>query len=336
MNGQSSIETVNINVDLDKINDALNDINENADIVFILHDFEVWNNSYHQDSQIFPKFVSSIWSDKHVFVFPTEIASTALIRSQFKPIAHQINKIVVGSEFYKKMFTKFDSKVDMPANKVKLISIPTFDTKQVSSDIIKAKANKQGKFIIHAGLLHPKKDYIELLRNMEFVLKKYTKSYFLLSLRQHPRISLPETQEIYNGIFDYVKNNDAFKGKIGIYYNEGDPNAYLQQLRVADLVVFPQDNSMDMYNGALVDCIAAGKAVVAPTTVFTEDLVKKAGILLYKYKDTRTFYDAVSIVLDNKPLREILENQNYELGRTLTYPKIAQQYINQIKRFKFN
>jgi folate-dependent tRNA-U54 methylase TrmFO/GidA len=84
----------------------------------------------------------------------------------------------------------------------------------------------------------------------------------------------------------------------------------------------------------MIDALAMGKAIISPTTVFSEDLVKKTSVLLYN--DIPSFYDACSVIIENKDFRNILELHNYEYGQTLSYPKIAQQYINQIKRFKFN
>ena len=74
----------------------------------------------------------------------------------------------------------------------------------------------------------------------------------------------------------------------------------------------------------------------SPFTIKAEDLIKKAGILLYRYQNEISFYDACSVILENKEFRNILEEQNHEYAANLSYNGIAKQYVNQIKRFKFN
>lgn len=315
---------------------GIKDINANADIVFLVHDFTFWNDGLlHQDNGRFSHFIRSLWNNKNIFVFPTEMAPAALIKSQFKENAMLMNKIVVGSESFRKLFIKVDQGLAVPANKIKFINIPTHEFQYRDSATVKTRNKVNTKILFTPGLLHPAKDYIALLRGFMMLRKKYKNMVYVMALKSHSTVSPQQTDEMKTAIYDFIHANNLVE-HVRLYFDTLGEEKYHSFMRIADLVVFPQDNSLDMYNGCMVDALAMGKAIVSPSAVFADDLVKKTSVLLYQYESDISFYDACSVVLENLDFRNIVEQHNYEYGQTLAYPKIAQQYVNQIKRFKFN
>jgi glycosyltransferase involved in cell wall biosynthesis len=336
----SNIETVQFDLDINDLKGAVDVINDNADIVFIVHDFNLWNmGSTDIDFGIFTKFLTGLWNNKNIFVFPTELASSGLIKSQFRANAALMTKIIVASESFRKIFIKVDAGLGVPTNKIKLISIPTTQYPIPNTQKLKLEVKLSKRLVVVPGLLHPKKDYLQLVKELAHLTKKYKQILMVLSLKSHSTASKEDIWKMFNKLQDYVEEN-KLQDYMRLTLDTGTKAEYNQLIRLADLVVFPHDNSWDMYNGALIDALGMGKAIVAPESIFAEDLVKKTGILLYRYQNdlniSQSFFDACSVILENKEFKSIVEQQNHEYGANLSYNGIAQQYVNQIKRFKFN
>lgn len=330
-----NIQTVNYNLDLNNMPVALKEINDKADILFVVHDFNLWNNNnLNIDSHNFTNFMRSIWSNKNIFIFPTEMGPASLIKSQIKEVEN-ISKIIVGNDAFRKLLIKVDPGLGIPTNKIKVINIPSFDFSPSSNTKLKKNINFKQTLVFTPGLLTPEKDYINLLEQFKILDKKYKNTIFMLALKSHPIIDTKKTWEIFDKIQDYIEENQM-QNYIRCSLDKISDTEYINLMRCATVVVFPQDNSFDMYNGCMIDALAMGKAIVAPQTLFSDDLVKKTSILLYEYKNISSFYDACSVVIENEELRNILEEHNFEYGSNLSFDKIALTYVNQIKRFKFN
>jgi len=332
----SNIKTVQFNVNLKDMIPAIEEVNAKADILFLVHDFTLWNcGHFDYDFKNFQFFLQSLWNNKNVFVFPTEMASSGLIKSQFKENASMMTKIIVGSESFRKMFLKVDAGFAVPSNRIKYINMPTEEFGLADNTKLKTDWRIKERVLFTPGYIHPKKDYLRLLQDFKLLLRKHKSILYVLSFKSHPTISSEEAWAQFDALQDYVEANNLEK-YVRLSLDRNTTAEYHSMLKLADLVLFPHDFSLDMYNGCMLDALAMGKAIVTPESVFAEDLVKKTSILLYRYQDEISFYDACSVVLENKDFRDILQQHNYEYGQTLAYSKIAQQYVNQIKRFKFN
>ena len=242
-----NIETIKLNIDLNNLNVAIQELNNKADIIFIVHDFTLWNNgSIDVDYGIFTKFLCSLWNNKNIFVFPTELASSGLIKSQFKENASLMTKIIVASESFRKILIKIDSGLGVPTNKIKLINIPTEIFPLVDNTKLKQEAKVKNKLILVPGMLHPLKDYIQLFKDMMPIIRKYTYLTICLSLIKHPTIVETEAWKQFDKLQDYIEKN-KLQEYFRVSFDSSNSKEYKYLLRLSDLVVFPHDTSLDMY-----------------------------------------------------------------------------------------
>lgn len=256
-----------------------------------------------------------------VFIFPTQLG----ILDEVEETLFQhpaIAKIIVSSEFYQKYFTK---NLNIETSKVKLIYLggqDYFDPNYRPKPI-------QTKVIMTPGLLREGKNYKLLLESIKKLALRYRSLKHILFLKPHP-----DDQTTNHLMVDLV--NDISRLKLNDICNiimNREP--YSLYLKLPDLILLPPDETNRMYSGALLDGIMAQKAVVTPSSNYSYDLCKKeAGIFLYQPEDLQSVVDACSIVLENKEIKEILEQQNGIISKNYSMPKIAQQYLNLVRRFK--
>jgi len=317
----NNFEIIPFNLETNNLLDCIEKINKNADIVFIIHDFNLWNDGlFTSDNQKFTRFLSGLWNNKHIFVFPTELAQSALMESQLSNNISSINKIIINSEGYKKILSKINH---INPSKIKFIDIPLEHKK---SNFKNAHKNK---ILLTIETIHKIKDFNILIDDICPLLKKYKDLFYVLSLKSNFNLSEIENIKFFENIQKYALTNP----KIKVYFDASEEknNSFR---RIANVMVFPQNHSLEMYNEEIISAISFGKSIVAATSVFTNDLVKNYGIFLYHYDNQSSFHDAISILLENEKLNSILEEQNVECSKNLDYEKIAQEYMAQIKQLR--
>ena len=239
------------------------------------------------------------------------------------------------SEYYQKYFVKtlkFDS------NKVKLIHLATDEDLRPVKMLRKPKPQHESeqKVILSPSLMTEDKDYEVLLKSAKQLKFKYRNVIFALYLKSHPNLSGEIQEKLITSIHAQAQAL-GLGANIRILLDTKHP--YQQYLKIADIIVIPIQHNDDMYSGVLIDAIVANKAIVTPDTRLAYDLCKKeAGIYLYttnkENEITTCIVDDCSIILDSPEIKEIMEEQNSILTENYLFPKISQQYLNLIKRYK--
>jgi glycosyltransferase involved in cell wall biosynthesis len=286
------------------------DIN-NYDYTFLIHKFDVF------DDKNF-KFLQG----KPLIVFPTQMVDDEkILKKTFN--GTNISNIIVGLDYYQKFFNKI---LNIPLSKIKLINIPCeqYDNSKIY--------NKSERVILTPGLLRKEKNYISLLKAIINLKKKYRNLLYILSLKTHLQESPENNKELLDEIKKFIIENNM-KSYVKLMLDS--PYPYENYLNYTDIILLPKDNSENMYSGVLIDAIVAGKPIVTYEFKHAYHLCKKdAGIYLYNDKDEDLIIDDCSTILDNKDIKQILENQNKEMQNVFTNNKISQQYLNLLKRFK--
>lgn len=320
----SNIEVIEYNIKSDDLLNCIEDINKNANIIFILHDFTLWNdNSFSIDNGRFSRFIRALWMNKGMFICPTEIAQAALLKSQLVDNSVIINKIILNSEGFKKQFLK----LGIQNNKLKCISIPIKENKNITFK----GGNKEtfkGKIILTTEMINTKKDFFWTIENIAKLIENNNVLHYIISLKSNPTLKASENQRIFEDI-KYMINSSNIKIFLDVPQDKQDSH-----LRIADIVLFVQNNSLEMYNEDIIQAIMFGKPIVASASVFTDDLVKNFGIFLYQYQNNESFFDAISILLDNLKLSDILSQQNIEASKEYRYENIIPNYMLQFKKLK--
>jgi len=312
--------------------------------LLIVHSFDVWSRD------IWDKFLSKITIP--LFVIPTEFHINEILRTTFG--RDNISKIIVCSEYYQKYFLKV---LNFDSNKVKLIYLATDDlrpTKMLRKP--KSRSESEQRVILSPSLMTEDKDYEMLLKSAKQLKFKYRNIIFALYLKSHPNLTGEVREKLITGIHSRAQAL-GLGANLRILLDTKHP--YQQYLKVADIIVTPIAYNDDMYSGTIIDAIVANKAIVSPDTRLAYDLCKKeAGIYLYttsrdeivitktKSKKSTIFasqdeivtciVDDCSIILDSPEIKDIMEEQNSLLAESYLFPKISQQYINLIRRFKMS
>lgn len=312
--------------------------------ILVIHSFKGWpENLWNQlnDNITVP-----------LFTIPTEYTEDEnLIRNTFSK--KSVSRVIVGSECYQKYFVKA---LQEDGNKVKLIHSSGSDN---LLDVAKAKQDainpKIPPIIVVPGLLDEDKNIESLLMAIGKIRLKYRSALIVFNFKSKDSVDEASENILLDSLYITAEKLGVDRN-VRFYINSSQE--YNWYMKIADIVLIPQQTNKDMYSGTLIDAVIAGKAIVAPDTKIAFDLCKKdAGIYLYETNITTSTKDNegnetiatrkltsdemaesiaenCNIIFDNRTIKSIMQEQNVLLGKNYLQSKISQQYLNLIRRFK--
>lgn len=269
------------------------------------------------------EFHTHIHSDKKIFLFPTEMYDPTLMKLHldFSPIA----KIIVSSEYFQKYLIKT---IGISPNKIKLIPLPSAEILAATSLV----PNSIIRLITVPVLMSAKQDVTNIIEAFRYLKARYLDLHLdIIIIKDNPEYD----RDYINGLGAFI-DDSGLKGTVSIRVTQNSFD-YPRNFTPATIVLLPHDESKQLYSTPLIDAIASHKAIVASQQPYAQDLRKKdAGINLYQDEDLQSLIDSCSIILDNKDIKFILEEQNRELSVNFQPTKVIQQYLNLFRRYKDN
>jgi glycosyltransferase involved in cell wall biosynthesis len=335
---QMQIKNISINELMEKNLDNL------EEGIFLIHSFKEWTES------LWNALTNNIRVP--LFTVPTEYTDDyELIRNTFS--RKSVSRVIVGSECYQKHFTKALQK---NGNKVKLIhssgSDSLLEIENYQQTIINPKIPP---IIVVPGLIDNEKNIESLLMAMSKIHLKHRNAIILFNLKSKDSTDTKSENLILDNL---CLMSEQLKIRENVRFYINGPQEYQWYMKIADMILIPQQKNQNMYSGTLIDAVIAGKAIVAPDTKMAFDLCKKdAGIYLYETNATITvkidkklktsvtrklsldemaesIAENCNIILDNSDLKSIMQEQNTLLSKNYLQSKISQQYLNLIRRYK--
>lgn len=323
-----------------------------SNILFFVHAFDVFDKHFTSIIQSLP--YPSI-------VCPTEFGSKQQMLEEFGQCG--LTKFLICSDYALKYFTK---QLKIPSNKIKLIYSSTHD----ELNCVTSSTSLNEKIIVTPSLLSSDKDFFSLLTAVkDLQANKYEDLKYLLLLKKHPRFDISNANQLLDKLQDFIETNCMENFTRIVLCN--DDAKYRECLRRATIFLLPYDNSHALYSGTFIDTIVSGKTVIAPDMLrYTKEVVKEnkklidtqkgfktsdgqleylelgkqrhcydfakkeIGVLLYQNSSVETIITSCSIAFENNEIKTIMEKQNKEMGKQLTFSHAAPQLLSFIKKLK--
>ena len=329
---QMQIKNISINELMEKNLDNL------EEGIFLIHSFKEWTDSSWNE------LTNNI--KVPLFTVPTEYTDDdELIRKTFS--RKSVSRVIVGSECYQKYFIKA---LQENGNKVKLIHSSGSDSLLEIENLKPTIVNpKIPPIIVVPGLIDDEKNIEPLLMAMSKIRLKHRNTLILFNLKSKDSIDARSEELILDNL---CLMSEQLKIRENVRFYINGPQEYQWYMKIADIILIPQQKNQNMYSGTLIDAVIASKAIVAPDTKVAFDLCKKdAGIYLYETNTAisaktatirklnsdemaESIAENCNIILDNNDLKNIMQEQNALLSKNYLQSKISQQYLNLIRRFK--
>ncbi|MES2288503.1 MAG: glycosyltransferase family 4 protein [Pseudomonadota bacterium] len=185
--------------------------------------------------------------------------------------------------------------------------------------------------ILTFGLLSPDKGIADMIEAMPAIVQSTPDAHYIVLGATHPHLKRNEGEAYRESLIARVAelgldNNVSFVDRFC------DIVELTDWLAAADIYVTPYRNPAQITSGTLSYAIGLGKAVVStPYVHATEILADDHGILV-PIQSPESLADAVSRLLTDETLRTGMANRAYARGRSMIWPRNAENVLETIAR----
>lgn len=181
--------------------------------------------------------------------------------------------------------------------------------------------------LLMTGLLSPNKGAEYVVEAMAQVIPQFPNTHFVIVGQTHPEI-IRNFGEAYRQSLVDLANSLAISDHIHFSNHYVSLEALLEHYEACDIYLTPHLDPQQVSSGTLAYALGMGKACIStPYTYAREMLGQNRGILV-PFRDSQAIAQAVLALFSNPSEMHALESRAYSLGRTMSWPRCAQRYLN--------
>ncbi|MCE5199182.1 MAG: glycosyltransferase family 4 protein [Armatimonadota bacterium] len=181
------------------------------------------------------------------------------------------------------------------------------------------------------GLISRGKGIEYVIQAMPKILEKHPNVVYLVLGETHPGVRKHEGESYRNMLTDTVN-------RLGIEENVRFNNRFLslnelvRYLCATDVYVTPYLSKDQIVSGTLAYALGCGKAIVSTPYLYAEEVLADGRGMLVDFESPDSIADTVNRILDEKELKEGLENSAYTYGRRAAWFNVAVDYLDLFHR----
>ncbi|MCL5103338.1 MAG: glycosyltransferase family 4 protein [Armatimonadetes bacterium] len=187
------------------------------------------------------------------------------------------------------------------------------------------------KIISTFGLINRGKGIEHVIKAMPKILEKHPNSIYLVLGETHPGVRKHEGESYRNmlaetisqlGLENHVRFNNRFLAL----------NELVRYLCATDVYITPYLNKDQICSGTLAYAVGCGKAIASTPYLYAEEVLGDGRGTLVDFESPESIADTVNRILDDKELKESLENAAYQYGRRAAWFNVAVDYLDLFHR----
>ncbi len=212
-------------------------------------------------------------------------------------------------------------------NKIVVIPHGVPDLPFNATNIHKRKRHLENRFVIgNINLLSPNKGIEYALEATALLTQEIPEILYCVIGQTHPLLLKHEGEKYRNFLKKRVR-------ELGIQNNVKFVNEYLSLsaltdwLKTFDVYVTPYLDPQQVTSGALAYAIGAGKACVSTPYIYAQEVLADNRGVIVPFRDPKAIANAITRLYHDQNKKISLEKKAYEYGRLMTWPNVAQSYL---------
>jgi glycosyltransferase involved in cell wall biosynthesis len=200
------------------------------------------------------------------------------------------------------------------------------DVSFIDPNFYKDQFDAEGKVVMLSfGLLSPNKGIEYAIAAMPAILERHPEVVYIVLGATHPHVRRTHG-EAYRLQLQRLARELKVERSV-IFYDQFVPLAELVEwIGAADLYITPYLNPDQIVSGTLAYTVGAGKAVISTPYIHATELLDEGRGILVPFRDSTSIAQQVTDSLDNGATRHAMRKRAYTLGRTMTWPRVAEDY----------
>ena len=181
------------------------------------------------------------------------------------------------------------------------------------------------------GLLSPDKGIENVIDALPRIREERPNVVYVVVGVTHPHVK-ERDGEAYRSMLEHRAKRIGVDENIVFHDRFVSHDDLVQFLSAADIYVTPYLNSEQITSGTLAYAVGAGKAVISTPYRYACEILDEGRGVLVPPKDPAAIARAALEILTNEPRRRTMEAHASALGRKMTWPIVAQSYLQAFAR----
>ena len=200
------------------------------------------------------------------------------------------------------------------------------DVPFIDPNFYKDQFDAEGKVVMLSfGLLSPNKGIEYVIAAMPAILERHPDVVYMVLGATHPHVRRMQG-EAYRLELQRLARELGVERSV-IFYDQFVPlEELVEWIGAADLYITPYLNPEQVVSGTLAYTVGAGKAVISTPYVHATELLGEGRGMLVPFRDSASIAQQVTDSLDHEAARHAMRKRAYTLGRTMTWPRVAEEY----------
>lgn len=214
----------------------------------------------------------------------------------------------------------------VPVEKIAYIPHGIPDVPFVDPNFYKDQFDAEGKVVLLTfGLLSPNKGIEQAIAAMPAILERYPNVLYLVLGATHPHVRRHEG-EAYRLMLQRLAREKGVEQEVVFYNQFVRLERLVEFIGAADIYLTPYLNREQIVSGTLAYAVGTGKAVVSTPYWHAEELLGEGRGVIVPFSDPDAIAEQVIWLLDHEAERHAMRKRGYQLGRDMTWSRVAQQY----------
>ncbi|NWK56341.1 glycosyltransferase [Verrucomicrobiaceae bacterium N1E253] len=220
----------------------------------------------------------------------------------------------------------------VPEQKVDVVHHGVIDVPFLDPEYNKERFGVLGNTVLLTfGLLSPNKGLECAIRALPGIIRENPEVVYVIAGVTHPHLRAHEG-EAYRGMLQKLAEDLGVAEHVKFENRFMDLDELTAMIEAADIYVTPYLNEAQITSGALSYAFGAGKAVVSTPYWHAQELLSDERGILVPFSDHEAITEAVNRYLGDPCLMTAVRKRAYEMGRTMTWPHAARNYMASFER----
>jgi len=194
--------------------------------------------------------------------------------------------------------------------------------------ILKPKFGWEHKHVmLLSGLISEGKGIEYVIQALPEIVKEFPDTLFVVAGQTHPNV-LAERGESYR------ESLVALADSLGVAEHLQLINEYLplekllEYYEACDVYLTPHLDPQQVSSGTLAYAIGMGKACISTPYIYAKEMLSQDRGILVDFRNSEQIAQAALGLFSGRIPMEKMEAQAYALGRTMSWPRVAERYLN--------
>ncbi|MDH4127590.1 MAG: glycosyltransferase family 4 protein [Spirochaetota bacterium] len=188
---------------------------------------------------------------------------------------------------------------------------------------------KESDVILTFGLLSPAKGLEIMIKAMPKIVKEHSNVLYIILGETHPHVKEAHGDAYRHGLQQLI-NQLGMEDHIVFHNYFVSLNALTQYLQTTTVYATPYINKEQITSGTLAYAVGCGTAVVSTPFWYAEELLANNRGKLVRFNDSDHMAEVIIGLLSDKKELNSIRKSAYEMGRSMTWDKVAKKHLTVI------